>query len=135
MLKEEAKVINASQNKATVKVTRQKMCSCCPISEFCLSTEQTLTIDNVNLKLAEGDKVEIGIEDKKNFLAGLFAFLAPCFIFVTILIVFKKSGELNSFFLAILAIIVYYLILRVFLKKNNSYFNIKILKKINQTND
>lgn len=131
MLKEKAKILNVSQSNVVVQVTRQKMCSCCPISTMCSNTNQTLTIENVNLDLTAGDNVEIGIEDKKNFIAVLTVFLIPCLIFVAMLIFFKPTGEIKSFFFAVSALVIYFLTLKILLKRKAGYFNVKILRKLN----
>lgn len=107
------------------------MCWCCPISTLCLSTNRTLTVENAGLALKNGDKVEIGIEDKKNFIAVLTAFLIPCLIFVAALISLKKMGEIKSFLSAAAAAAIYFLILKLLLKGKADYFNVKILTKVN----
>ncbi|MCK5494021.1 MAG: SoxR reducing system RseC family protein, partial [Candidatus Omnitrophica bacterium] len=81
-------------------------------------------------KLYKNDKIEIAIEERKTILASLIIFFVPGFLFISGLIIFKNRGELESFFLALGVISVYYMFVKIILKKYGKKFNLKILRKI-----
>lgn len=131
MLKETVEVAEIKNSKVAVKFTRQGSCSSCQASHICnVDKQQTLLVDNPGLNLNKGDKVEVGIEEKRNLLAILIALLIPAGLFVAALIVFKSRGEFMSFFLAMLVLFVYYFIVKVNLKNKGKYFKLQILRKL-----
>lgn len=131
ILKEIVTVEDIEQNKVKVRFSKNKMCSCCRISFLCGKEGQDqVIIDNPGLSLAKGDKIEVGIERKKPLLASVLLFFLPGIAFVATLVAFRNSGEIISFFLAIGAVIIYFIILKCIMKKKEAYFKLKILKKI-----
>ena len=130
MFKELVKVENILGNKLEVRFTRSKMCSCCKIEYLCSKEANTLIIDNIGLDLRKGDQIEVGIESKKAFFATSLTFLIPMLIFIIILLVSFRKNELLSFSLALAGIFIYYGIMKVFLKKWDSNFQLKVLGKI-----
>ena len=130
MFKEIVSVIEAWNNKVKVQFTKKEMCSCCRLSAVCGVGEEVLVLDNHLLTLKAGDNIEIGIEEKKTLLASLIMFLMPALLFVASLVFFKNYGEALSFFLAISALCIYYVVAKMILKKKSKEFNLKILRKI-----
>jgi len=130
MFKEVATIENILGDKLEVRFTRQRMCSCCKIEYLCSKGENTLIIDNINLDLSKGDKIEVGIESKKAFFATSLTFLIPILIFIIILFISSRENELLSFFLALAGVFIYYGVTKVFLKKWDSKFQLKVLRKI-----
>jgi len=106
------------------------MCSCCRLSYLCNHGRETLLIDNNGFSLSEGEDVEISIDEGKSILANIILFLLPGVIFVSMLILLQKYGEVNSFFLALSIVCIYYILTRVILKKYENKFTIKILRRI-----
>ena len=130
MFKETVEVVDAWENKVKIKFTKKEMCSCCKLSHICGMGKEQLVIDNCGFSLETGDKIEVGIEEKKIHIAGLIMFLIPGTLFVLSLIVFKKQGEALSFFLAILTLCIYYGGMKLLLRGKDKKFHLKILRKI-----
>jgi len=130
MFKEIVSVIEAWNNKVKVKFTKKEMCSCCKLSAVCGMGAEVLVLDNNRLTLKAGDNIEIGIEEKKTILASLIMFLMPALLFVSGLIFFRDYGEALSFSLAILMLCIYYVGVKLILKKKGKKFNLNILRKI-----
>ena len=100
------------------------------LSHICGMGKEKLVIDACGFPLKAGDKVEVGIEEKKTLLASVIMFLAPGALFVLSLIIFKKQGEVLSFFLALLMLCIYYGIMKILLRGQDKKFHLKILKII-----
>jgi len=130
MFKEIVRVIEAWNNKVRVQFTKKEMCSCCKLSGVCGIGEEILILDNPRLTLGTGDNIEVGIEEKKTLLASLIMFLMPALLFVSSLVFFKNCREALSFFLALLVLCIYYIIVKLILRKKGKEFNLKILRKI-----
>jgi positive regulator of sigma E activity len=92
--------------------------------------ETELIMDTLGFSLEKGDKIEVGIEEKKSLIASLITFFFPVIIFISVLLFLKKQGELFSFILAILAVMSYYLTVKVLTKDRKEYFNLKVLRKL-----
>ena len=130
MFKEIVRVIEAWNNKVKVKFTKKEMCSCCKLSGVCGIGTEVLVLDNPILTLKAGDDIEIGIEERKTLLASLIMFLMPALLFVSSLVFFKEYGEALSFSLAILMLCIYYVAVKLLLRKKKKEFNLKILRKL-----
>ena len=131
MFKEVVDVIKVQDSKVTIKFTRKQACSKCPTSYIChKNKDQTMDINPQGFNLKPKDKIEIGIQEKKTLLASLINFLFPSLLFVASLIIFKGRGELNSFFAALIVLAVYFIIIKVILRRKGRYFNLTILQKI-----
>jgi len=130
MFKEIVSVIEAWNNKVKVKFTKKEMCSCCKLSGVCGMGTEVLVLDNNRLTLKAGDNIEIGIEEKKTLLASLIMFFMPALLFVSGLVFFKDYGEALSFSLAILILCIYYVGVKLILRKMGKKFNLKILRKM-----
>ena len=131
MFKEVVDVIKVQDSKVTIKFTRKQAWSKCPTSYIChKNKDQTIEIDSQGFNLKPGDKIEIGIQEKKTILASLIKFFIPALLFVVSLIIFKGRGELNSFLYALGVLIVYFVVVKLILRKKGRYFNLTILQKI-----
>ncbi|MCK4519804.1 MAG: SoxR reducing system RseC family protein [Candidatus Omnitrophica bacterium] len=130
MFKETVEVVEAWEDKVKIKFTKKEMCSCCKLSHICGMGKEKLTIDACGFVLEAGDRIEVGIEEKKTLLASVIMFLAPGALFMLSLIVFKKQGEFLSFLLALLMLCIYYGGMKLLLKNWAKKFHLKILKKI-----
>ena len=131
MFKEVVDVIKAQDSKITIKFTRKQACSKCPTSYIChKNKDQTMDINSQGFSLKPGDKIEIGIQEKKTILASLINFFIPALLFVASLIIFKGRGELNSFLGALVVLAVYFIVIKLILKKKGRYFNLNILQKV-----
>ena len=131
MFKEVVEVIKVQGNLVTIKFTRKQACSKCPTSYIChRNKDQTMQINSQGLDLKPGDKIEIGIQERKSILASLLNFFFPALLFVLSLIIFKGRGELNSFLTALVVLVVYFIIVKLILRKIGRFFNLTILQKI-----
>ena len=130
MLKEVVEIAGVYGDKVKIKFTRNQMCSCCRMQQLCGGTKETLTIDNCGFKLNESDKIEITIDEKKTMLANIIIFLVPGIIFILGLVIFKARGEVMSFFLALILVCIYYVIVKLILRKYGKKFDIKIIRKL-----
>ena len=130
MIKEIVGVVRVDGNKVTVRFERKAACSCCKTAYLCSGTgDRIAVLDSSELELKAGDKIEAGFEEKKSFLASCLTFLFPAVIFLVVSVGLRHMPELLSFFLAILAIFLYYCCLKVFLRRNH-YFDITVIRKI-----
>lgn len=129
MHKEIAVVTKVLEDKVLIKVDKQAMCGCCKIASVCDKNQGSFELPNNNLNLTAGDKIEVGVQTSKAISAISLMFILPLTIFVLTLVLSQSKGELFSFLLALLAMCIYYGIVKLFLK-NTRKFNIKFLRKI-----
>lgn len=130
MFKEIVSVIEVWNDKVRVQFIKKEMCSCCKFSGVCGMGTEVLVLDNQGLALGAGDNIEIGIEEKKTVLASLIMFFMPALLFVSGLVFFKKYGEALSFSLAISVLCIYYVGVKLILRKKSKEFNLKVLRKM-----
>lgn len=131
MLKECVEVVGVKGREVKVRFDKKAMCSCCRYSFLCGKGQEDISIENTQgLEIKVGDKIEVGIQEKRSMLAALILFLFPMIIFLICLIVFNNWHQVGAFFIAILSVCVYYLIIRNILKLKGRYFNLKILRKL-----
>ncbi|UCC94812.1 MAG: SoxR reducing system RseC family protein [Candidatus Omnitrophota bacterium] len=131
MLKEIVEVVTASENTIRIKIQKQKMCSCCRYSALCgKGSEEIMLSNNGKNRLQKGDRIEIGIEEKKNIFAALLLFFTPAVIFLACIIFFPSTQEYNRFLIGLLAVATYYALIKIILKKRGRYFDLKILQKL-----
>jgi positive regulator of sigma E activity len=131
MLTETVSVTAVNTDTLTIKLNKHSACGCCKTPFMCSNTgSRELTIENnKNINITPGDTLEVGMEERFTIIAAFLAFGIPSVILLTALYIFKESGPLISFLIAILLIFVYYLAMRKLLK-NNVCFKIIIIKKI-----
>lgn len=129
MHKETAEVIKVTDDKVFLKVEKKAMCGCCKIASACNKNQGIFAIPNTGQNLKEKDSLELEIKTKRALQAVLTIFFAPLLIFIFFLVFFQAKGELKSFLLAFLAMVVYYVVIKIFLRKTKK-FDITILRKI-----
>lgn len=131
MFKEVVSVVDIFGDKVAVKLRRKEACSCCRAASFCHNKEQdTLLIDGGGLLLQKGDRIEVGIEERKTFLASIITFLVPLLVFISGILLLRKLGEFVSFLLAVSVVIIYYLLIRTISRKKGRYFNLRVIRKL-----
>ena len=130
MHKEIVQVVTVDKEKVGVKFQKTAACSCCRLTNLCKNTVEILLVNNPGLNLTAGDKVILGIDQRKTFLAYLIIFLIPIGIFLSSLIALRSRGEVVSFFLALLGVCIYYVITKLALRKHEKKFSLKILEKL-----
>jgi len=131
MITETVEVIDTTEDKIIVKFSRKPMCANCKFGSACgKDNEDLIEIENTAISLQKGDRIEVGIEEKKSLFISCTIFLIPIIIFVGLLILFKNLNELLGFAIAVLALFCYYLAVRIIIKKMPKYFNVNIIRKI-----
>jgi len=130
MFKEVVEIIGKKENKVKVKFKRTSVCSHCKLNFLCSRDSQFIVDDDPSLDLRVGDKIEVGMEEKKSLLVSLIMFFVPALIFIFTLFFFRGQSPFKSFFIAIVFLGLYYLILRIFVIRLTSSFNLKIIRKI-----
>tara|TARA_Y100000031_G_C8061097_1_gene310658 strand:- start:79 stop:471 length:393 start_codon:yes stop_codon:yes gene_type:complete len=130
MIKEIVEVEEVFGDKVRIKFNKRQMCSCCRMYNLCGRGENSLDIDDCGFSLTKGDKIEIAIDERKTLLASGIIFLVPAVIFLGALIAFRDQCEFFSFFIGLGFLVMYYLGLKLILRKQGKKFNLKILRKI-----
>lgn len=130
MFKEEVEVVDVAPTEVGIKFIKRVMCSCCRFSSLCAKEGEVIHIPRGDFLVRKGDRIEIGIEEKKTVLASIIMFFIPVCVFVFSLFLFRVYGELLSFLLALTATSLYYLIIRGVLRKKGYYFQVRIIRKL-----
>ena len=129
MLRETLDVVAVADDKLEVRFNKRNMCSCCQMYKLCGRGQDSLIIDKPNFLLKKGDKVQVVIDERKTVFANLIIFLVPAAIFLSVLILGRRINETSSFFLAIVAVLFYYVVVKLVLKTQGNKFNIQITGK------
>ena len=133
MSKKILEVTRVSDGKVSLKYDREKMCSCCSLTSLCGQGTGDLIVNSQGINFKPGDKAEVEISSSKILSGGLIVFLLPAIIFLATLIgtryVVLLDNEMLSFSLALGAVCVYYMVVKLFLKKWFSSFEFKIIRK------
>lgn len=130
MFKEIVEVVTKQGDKLKIKFEKTAMCSHCRFTSLCSSQEIITIDDKPDLDLKAGDRIEVGIEESKTFWVSFAIFFIPAIIFIIAVVVFKNWGVIKSFSLGILFMVVYYIIVRIVLKKIHSHLKLKIISKV-----
>ncbi|UCD15764.1 MAG: SoxR reducing system RseC family protein [Candidatus Omnitrophota bacterium] len=132
MFKETVDVVEVTPQKVRIKFQKRPMCSCCKSIHICnVDRKETLLIPNTKgIPLKKGDKIEVGIEEGRTFFAVVILFLIPAVFFLSFLILTRGENSILSFFIAIFAVILYYLCVRRLIKNKDKIFNLRILRKL-----
>jgi len=113
-----------------IRFTKQPMCSCCNFSTFCKCGEDELSVTNLPFPVEPGDKVEVGVEERVSLVSSILLFGIPVIIFVLTVLLLKQQPAIHSFIAACCAIMVYYIIIKLGVRKKEKYFCLKILRKV-----
>lgn len=106
-----------------VEMDRQSACSGCHAKSVCLSGQQKLETLKVNVEnpsdFQVGETIDIYMEKSAGWKAIFVAYMLPAIIlFVTLFLTAHLTGnELIAFFVAMAAIVLYYLLLWLLNKK------------------
>jgi len=131
MYREKAKVISRGPDTLTIQFQRKIQCGCCRLGNLCAPKDEVCTLANSSeVRALEGDMVEVGIEEKKPIVISVLLFLIPTVILLSTLVLFRQYGEFRSFFLSIVNIAVYFIVLKVILKKKPLECSLKVLRKV-----
>ncbi|MCF7907649.1 MAG: SoxR reducing system RseC family protein [Candidatus Omnitrophica bacterium] len=130
MDKEVVRVEKVIGDKVRVQFERKVSCSCCRLESVCAQRKGNFDIERRGFSLKAGDKVEVAIDGNKGLLAVVLTFFFPAAVFMASVIIFQDKGELISFFIALVIVCLYYLILKLIVKRFKNKFELKILKKL-----
>ncbi len=130
MFKEIVEVSRIEGERIQVRFLRSKMCSCCSFSSICHTQDGTIWIDKPEFTLKEGDKVEVGIEERANIIANFLVFLLPSTVFLGILVLLRDRSPLFSFYVALMFVGIYYIFLKVIMQIRKRNFQLRILRKV-----
>ena len=131
MVRETAEVIEILPRGITIRFTKHGFCSSCAVSGICAARDNSMYIEQDGGRaFRKGDIIEVGIDEKKTSFASVIVFLIPLVIFVLSLFLLRNINEAINFFISLGIVLVYYLLVRLAIKKKGSYFHIKILKKL-----
>ena len=122
MLKQEAEVIQATGKEVKLKVISPQTCRHCQLNFFGFCGGERIISLESKINLKEGQKVQIGLKEKKADLLNVFVFLAPAVIFVLSLFVFLRGlGEALSFFLSLSFVFGYFFLLKIIFYKKKLF--------------
>ena len=130
MFKETVEVVKVTGEQAIIKFEKRKSCDCCRASGFCNKGKEQMKISTCGFSLQAGNRVEVEIGEKKTLQAGSLLFFLPALLFIVNLALFRQRGELVSFFLAFLSVCLYYVVVKVLMRKLAKRFAITIVRKL-----
>ncbi|MBN2483220.1 MAG: SoxR reducing system RseC family protein [Candidatus Omnitrophica bacterium] len=131
MFKEKAKVIAKDADTLTIRFQRKVQCGCCRLGNLCAPREEKTVLKvRPHIDAKEGDMIEVGIEEAKPLLISVLLFLVPTVILLATLILVRRWGEFRSFFLSIVNISVYFVFLKMLLKRKPFDCSLMILRKL-----
>ncbi len=130
MSKEIVAVEEVLGSKVKIKFERQKMCGCCSLHYLCGGSKGKVMIDRQGLSLTPGDRVEVAVNSRQSLLAAVVVFFIPAALFLTGVLTLRRHGELLSFFLALGLVCLYYIAVKIALRRWGREFNLRILRKI-----
>lgn len=111
---------------AHVHIVQSSACSACHAAKACMAADrQDKWIDAVcEEPLQVGDEVEVVVKQRAGWLAVLLAYIVPFMLLVLMVWLLSKTGlsEAVTGTMAILAVAVYYSVLRLFRAKLNRRF-------------
>jgi sigma-E factor negative regulatory protein RseC len=117
----------------TVRITAPAACGGCAAKKHCMpseSMEKELHIEGTWTDFVEGEKVKVSIQQDTGLKALGLAYLLPLVLVVSsLLATFRLTGnELASGGIALAALAVYYLLLRVFRHRIGRSFRFEVNK-------
>ena len=131
MIRETAEVVEELPEGIAVRFIKSGRCSSCAVSGICGAKDNSMYIKQVlPHTFKKGDIIEVEIDEKKVNIASVIAFLIPLVIFFLSLFLLRNINEAANFFLSLGIVLVYYSFVRLVLKRKESYFHIKILRKL-----
>jgi positive regulator of sigma E activity len=130
MFKEIVEVESVYGKSIEISFEKKKSCDCCRIASLCNPRRQSVRIDAGSFSLNKGDRIEVGIEETKVLCASILLFLLPAVFFVGVLAALQGISELVSFFVAFLAVCVYYVLIKLVLRKHAGIFALRIRRKL-----
>ena len=122
-------------NRIQVKIVQQSACSKCDAKGICTVSDQhekTIDVENSDSSFQVGEEVTLFGKQSIGLQAVLLAFVIPCVLILTILLILQsfKINETILGAISILVLVPYYLTLTFFIKKLKLKFKFEIKKVI-----
>ena len=131
MVIETAEVIESLPRGIVIRFIKHGACSSCAVSGICGVRDNSMYIGQVSsYAFRKGDIIKVRIDEKKTNIASVIVFFIPLVIFILSLFLLRNINEAANFLVSLGMVLVYYLLMRLALKKKGSYFHIEILKKL-----
>ncbi len=138
MIEEIGIVKDINDNFAKVVVYRNSMCGDCPSKSICHPFDndnndfEIIAFNKINAKT--GDKVKLSIEDKKFIKASLIIYGVPILFLIIFSIIGKiiLKKDLFSFLTGFSGMLLSFIIIRSYDKKNKENFKPQIVEIINE---
>ncbi len=113
-----AEIISIRDGELECKIQCGDACQGCAARRVCGTAEssKTISVYSNNPDLKVGDSITIEISSQMGLKAVLLAYLMPVFIIIALLLLLQEFGfsELSSGLIAIGAVAVYYLFIKIF---------------------
>ncbi|MCD6583631.1 MAG: SoxR reducing system RseC family protein [Candidatus Omnitrophica bacterium] len=129
--REVAQIVKIDTNKIKIRFVKKSMCNRCRLNFLSSCGENTLILSCPDkLSLRVGDKIEVGVKEEKFLFASLVLFFLPTLIFIFSLTILRDQHAVISFLGSLFFLGVYYVILKLILKKLKLNLSVKILRKL-----
>lgn len=127
------RVDEVTLNDIRVTITSKSSCASCSARQACLASqtsEKVIVVSKPSCNFIVGEEVKVIMRESMGFKALFYGYVLPVLVLVAALVLFIFLGlsEIHSALFAILLLVPYYLILRVFRKKLERQFSFNIEK-------
>lgn len=135
VIRHEGIVLSTSEKTARVMITQTSACAACKAKSMCMSAEsQQKEMDVLMLEpMQTGDRVEVEVRERLAWKAVLYAYIMPFVVMMAAIAILDLTTELQEAVtgtISLVAIALYYLILRMFRSKLQKSFSFTA-RKIN----
>ncbi|RKX44381.1 MAG: hypothetical protein DRP27_06595, partial [Thermotogae bacterium] len=126
--REVAQIVKIDTNKIKIRFVKKSMCNRCRLNFLSSCGENTLILPRPDkLSLRVGDKIEVGVKEEKFLFASLVLFFLPTLVFIFSLMVLRHQHAVISFLGSLFFLRLYYIGLKLVLKKLKLNPSVKIL--------
>ncbi len=132
-MRETGIITETEKNTAKVKILKKSACgeNCASCKGGCVPTERILSVKNTAGAKC-GDRVLIEMRDTRVISAAFFVYILPLFIFIAGYFLFSYLGvsEMLSAIFSLIVTGVFFVLLKIYDKKNADKFMPEAVKKI-----
>lgn len=129
MISHEGVVVKVEGKKINVKIISMSACSSCHAKGTCTAADMSEKYIDAysDVKMREGDRVRVILEEKLGWVALLYGIVIPFIILVSVLFILSLLGKSESFsaVVAILSLVPYYIILHYMSDRIEKKFRFK----------
>lgn len=135
VIRHEGIVLSTGEKTARVMITQTSACAACKAKSMCMSAEsQQKEMDVLMLEpMQAGDRVEVEVRERLAWKAVLYAYIMPFVVMMAAIAILDLTTELQEAVtgtISLVAIALYYLVLRMFRSKLQKSFSFTA-RKIN----